>query len=135
MDDTELDQQLKLAAKGDKQAGNLALAEIATRLLKLQRLSANAVAALCSVLVGQLEAGKGGRFLFPNAKPDKRPVGRPRGAKKKSTLWQGLTRYGAAQGLIPEDRHPVSPRQLQRDRAIIRGAPGKPGRPPKPDKK
>lgn len=132
MDDTELDQQLELAAKGDKQAGNLALAEIATRLLKPQRLSANAVAALCSVLVGQLEAGKGGRFLFPNATPDKRPVGRP---KKSATLGQGLTRYGAAQGLIPENRHPVSPRQLQRDRAIIRGAPGKPGRPPKPDKK
>ena len=72
-------------------ARNLALAEIATRLLKPQRLSANAVAALCSVLVGQLEAGKGGRFLFPNAKPDKRPVGRPRCAKKKSTLW--LSRY------------------------------------------
>jgi len=132
VDDTELDQQLELAAKGDKQAGNLALAEIATRLLKPRRLPANAVAALCSALVRQLEAGKGGRFLFPNAKPEKRPAGRP---KKEATLGQALTRYGAAQGLIPEDRPPVSPRQLQRDRAIIRGGPGKSGRPRKLDKK
>ena len=139
LSDAELLHLLALAEQGDKAAATQALTGIAGRLLAGHSLLAGDPAlptpllALCGGLLRTIKRGGALQFMYPDA--PKRPVGRPKGAKKNATLADVLRLYGEAQGIIPEERRATSPRHLQRIRAGVRGAPGKPGRPKKSDKK
>jgi len=131
MDDEELDVLLHRVKHGERKLAAAALLEIAARLGNGRRLTGASLVALLQGLLLIIEGGKSALFL----KAGRRSSGRPKGATAQSDLARAFLQYGAAKGFILEDQRTIGPRQQQRVRALLRGAPGKPGRPKKSDKK